>query len=169
MKKIFPIVMFVVLLLGMTVPAARAQFFLMEHPLVGQKAPDFELDDLKAQKQDFAKITAGKNSILFFWTTWCPHCREQLGDLNKKKEQLKAAGIVLTLVDLGEDPSLVKRYLESNKMDFSVLLDQDGMVSEDYKVFGIPTFIFIDKTGTVRGVDNALGEDYLNYFKEGKK
>lgn len=166
MRNFFKVTVLAALLVGMIVPVARAQFFFMEHPLVGKKAPDFELDNMEAQKQSFSKMTANKNAILFFWATWCPHCREQINELSSKKEQLKTDGIVLTLVDLGEDPQLVQSYLEKNKLDFSVLLDTAGTVAEDYKVMGIPTFVFVDKAGTVRGVENGIGDDYPNYFKE---
>lgn len=156
----------VVLLVGFWVVlgTAQAQFFFLESPLVGEKAPAFELKDLRSISQDFTSLSKDKNTILFFWATWCPHCREQLKELDRRMAELKTAGIQLFLVDLGEEKGIVENYLDKSKLDVLVLLDKEGLVSENYKVLGIPTFVFVDKGGVVRTVEHALPENLKASF-----
>ncbi|MBD0364557.1 MAG: TlpA family protein disulfide reductase, partial [Flavisolibacter sp.] len=41
-------------------------------------------------------------------------------------------------------------FIEKNKYNFQVLLDEDSKVIEQYKVEGIPTKFVIDKNGMIR-------------------
>ena len=42
--------------------------------------------------------------------------------------------------------------MEENQYSFPVLLDMDGAVAAKYQVRGIPTTIFVDTEGIIRGM-----------------
>ncbi len=59
------------------------------------------------------------------------------------------------MVDVGEQPVTVRRFLLKQKIDIPVLLDVKGEISEKYHVFGHPVKFLIDRKGRV--VFQALG------------
>ena len=165
MKKfVFRLNLILVLFGGLTfftpTPSARAQFFFMENPLVGQAAPDFTLKTFNGGKVNMTKFRDGKSAIIFFWATWCPHCREALKELNKNRAQIEGKGIQLMLVDVGEEEKEVRRYVERNKIGSTVFLDQESSLADPYGIIGVPTFVFVDSQGIVKAVEHALPENY---------
>ena len=148
----------IVLPLGTT--HASGQLFYMENPNIGQAAPDFTLDTLKMKSVNLTKYRDGKSAIVFFWATWCPHCREALKELNKSASQLEGKGIKLILVDLGESASEVREHLARNNVNFDVFLDKESSLSEPYGIIGVPTFYFLDDKGTVKAVEHSIPDNY---------
>ncbi len=128
--------------------------FGLPSPLVGRPAPDFTLPDLDGERVNFRRWQDGRRAVLFFWATWCPHCREQIRVLADKRDQIERKGVRVLLVDVQESSGRVARFLEGRDLEMEVLLDATGEVSGAYGVVGIPTFVFIDETGTVRDVRN---------------
>ena len=159
MKKLLIIFISVLFILNMVNPVL-AQFFFTENILEKKKAPDFTLDTTRAKAVNLAKYRQNQKTILFFWATWCPHCREQLKELNKIKQDLVNKKIKLILIDLGESEKLVVKHLQKQKMDFEVFLDKDSSVSEKYNLVGVPTFIFINAQGVIQSIDHVLPNDY---------
>lgn len=151
---------FCLLFLSFNVSQASGQFFFFENPLLGESAPDFTLNTLKQQGVNLTAYRAGQPAILFFWATWCPHCREQLTVLHQQSPGLAAKGIRIVLVDLGEPAPQVQSYMQKNDLDFDVFLDEESVVSEAYGVVGIPTFVLVDAKGIVRAVEHEIPDGY---------
>ena len=136
------------------------QFFFMENEAIGKPAPDFTLPTVSGAAISFAQFRGNDKAIILFWATWCPHCRRELGALSQKKEELATKGIKIALVDIGEDEAMVRQYLQKNKVEMTVFLDKDNAVAESYHLVGVPTFLFVDAQGIVRGLEYSLPENY---------
>ncbi|MFA5261679.1 MAG: TlpA disulfide reductase family protein [Candidatus Omnitrophota bacterium] len=139
---------------------AMGQFFFFENPLIGQKAPDFTLNSIYQKNLNLTAVRDGKPVIIFFWATWCPHCRVQLDMIHTNQAALKTKGIQVALVDLGESEKQVQSYMSVNNISMDVFLDEDASVSDAYGVIGIPTFILVNAEGIVRAVEHEIPEDY---------
>ena len=139
---------------------AMGQFFFMENESIGKPARDFTLPTVGGTATSFAQFRGTDKAIIFFWATWCPHCRRELGNLVQKKEEFARKGVKVALVDVGEDAAAVKQYLQKNKVDFTVFLDQETTVAESYNIVGVPMFWLVDKQGVVRDVQYSLPPDY---------
>lgn len=161
MKFIKNIVFFFMLMLFVYNPSfAMGQLTFTENTQEGKKAQDFTLKNLKGDEVNMTKFRDGKKAVLFFWATWCPHCREQLTQLNEQASAIEQKGIKIILVDIGEPAELVREHVFRNKIAFEVLLDENNSVSEEYGIIGVPTFYFINKDGMVNVVEHALPENY---------
>ncbi|PIW62910.1 MAG: hypothetical protein COW13_02325, partial [Candidatus Omnitrophica bacterium CG12_big_fil_rev_8_21_14_0_65_50_5] len=114
---------------------------------------------------NYQTLVKGKNSIIFFWATWCPHCREAMKEFNGRKEEFKSRNVEMVLVDVDEDSQKVASHVKRHNIAFDVLFDRDSAVSEEYGVIGFPTFVFVDKKGIVKDVQHELPEDYEELFK----
>lgn len=166
MKKIIItilLILFVVLILFIMMAKQKgAKFILPKESLIGQSAPVFSLPDLNFKKVNTADFFGKKPVLLFFWTTWCPHCRVAIKNLNKDAPALEAKGVAVLTVDAGESQELVKDYMNKSNYNVAVLMDQDSAVAQSYGVMGVPTFLLIGRDGVVKTFSNSLPEDYEN-------
>ena len=158
--KFIKIIGLILLLNTLNVSQIHAQWLEAQNPGIGQKAKDFTLKTLRAKKINMTKFRAGKSAIIFFWATWCPHCRGQLVELNVKRKEIETKGIKIILVDLGESKEQVRSYIERNKINLEVFLDEDESLSEEYQIEGVPTLVFIDQDGVTKEVKHYLPENY---------
>lgn len=113
-------------------------------------APDFNLQDIHGDTVSLGSYKSKQPVILFFWTTWCPYCRKELKLLNDKHPELKKDGTELLAVNIGEPAYKVDNFIKSYSLTFKVLLDKDTNVAHSYRILGVPTYVLIDKKGTVR-------------------
>ncbi|MCX5703901.1 MAG: TlpA disulfide reductase family protein [Candidatus Omnitrophica bacterium] len=112
-------------------------------------AQDFILKDLN---QNTVILSSYKNKqpvLLFFWTTWCPYCRGELKVLNGIYPELTKEGWEVFAIDVDEPAYRVESFLESYGLIFKVLLDKDAAVMESYGLFGVPTYVLVDKEGYI--------------------
>jgi len=129
-------------------------------------ASDIILKDLNSQAVNLFSYT-GKPAILFFWTTWCPYCRKELNRLNEQYLELLKEGIVPLVVNVGESSSKVKRFFKGYQFKPRVILDQEWHLADKYDLIGVPTYVFLDKTGKVVAKTHNLPADYKSIlFKQ---
>jgi len=122
-------------------------------------APNFKLKDLYNNEYSLSNYKDKQPVVLFFWTTWCPYCRKELGHLNERYLELCKAGFELFAIDVGESAEKVDRAAKSYSLAFKILLDQDTKVAESYEVMGVPTYVLIDKKGRIISKDNFFPEE----------
>lgn len=122
-------------------------------------AEDIILNDLNGKTVNLSSAI-GKPVILFFWTTWCPYCRQEMKILNQMYPQMKKEGITVFAVNIGESAYTVEKFFLSHPVGFKVLLDINGAAADKYNVIGVPTFIFMNKSGCVISDEHTLPVDY---------
>lgn len=132
--------------------------------LQGQPAPDFVLPDTKGGKYQLSTGRNGKSVILFFWATWCPHCRTQIKELQANKAKIEAKGIQMLPINLGENKRQIENYLSQNGVTLRMLMDENNQVGDLYDVLGLPTFVFINQQGNVSGFSHHLPENLDDVF-----
>ena len=139
-------------------------FNIMENKLINEIAPDFTLQDLSGQDISLSDLQ-GKGVIIFFWTTWCPHCRNALPVLSREYQDMLDSDIELLAINIRESKELVESYAQRNSLDFPVLLDWDSEVASTYEVVGVPTIVLVSSEGKIVSVSNSLPEDYRELLK----
>ena len=108
--------------------------------LLGQSAPDIILSNDGGGQVAMRKYFNGQPAILFFWATWCPHCRTQLKEINHNIEEFEQKGIKVILVNVGETKEKVLKYKQQNGIDLMVLLDQQSKAAELYHISRVANF-----------------------------
>ncbi len=144
-------------------------------PLLGQKAPSFELNDLAGGSVNLADHLGKDVIVLDFWATWCPPCVRALPVINQVTSEFADKGVVFYALDQQEDVETVNAFLADRGLNPPVLLDDAGAASDAYGVTGLPTSVIIGKDGTIQvfhvGFAPNLGEiltEELEVLVEGK-
>jgi len=122
-------------------------------------APDFTLNDLHQKNLTLSDYKNKQPVLLFFWTTWCPSCRDELKTLKDKYAQLLKEGLELATINAGESPAKVERFSKDYNFPFRILLDKDYEAAEAFDVLGVPTYILVDKKGYVRLREHSFPRD----------
>ncbi len=136
-----------------------------QSPLVGRKAPDFTLERVNGTSASLSQVIKDKKAIVFFFATWCPHCREQLKAIAGRKADIDRLGVVIVLVNVGESKDTAVKFLKERGITYDTFLDVNSFVSEVYQVAGIPTLVFIGADGKVRYVEYGLPDNYEEILK----
>lgn len=113
-------------------------------PALGSVAPPLEAEPL-----DGAPLPAAHGPrLLFFWTTWCRHCKAALPEVEAFAREQVAPVVAIT----DERREEVEAFLAGRPeaAPLRVALDPRRRSFERYGVSGTPTFVWIDSDGTVR-------------------
>lgn len=129
---------------------------------IKRSAQDFKLKDLDGKEVSLNDLK-GKKIFLNFWATWCPPCRAEMPEIEKLYQETKGSDLVILAVDIDEDRSIVKSFIDQSKYNFKVLLDMDAKVASAYNISSIPSSYFIDKEGNI--VATHLGSMNLSQMK----
>ena len=126
-------------------------------------APAFSLPDLNGGTfvlrdvlQSGRRAAAG-GVVLCFFATWCGPCRKELPILDGLAGELKVKGVEVVIVDLKEDPAVVRRFARALSLDkVTVLSDRDGKAAAQYQVRFLPATFCIGADGRIK--DMIYGE-----------
>ena len=124
------------------------------------KAPAFSLPDIAGRLQQLDSLR-GASTLLCFWTSSSPACREQLRSLAQHRADLGAKQIKLVLLnaDGKGDLGALKTFLQGEKIDFPVLVATEevlGIYNIIYRYLfdhrrdlGLPTSFLLDPMGMI--------------------
>lgn len=121
---------------------------------VGDRAPDFQLQDLEGNEVSLSSLR-GSPILLNFWATWCPPCRLEMPFIQEVYQEWTDKGLVILAIDMGESAATVREFMQNNNYTIPVLLDTRRVVSQKYNVTAIPTTFFIDRNGVIQ--DKLIG------------
>lgn len=117
----------------------------------GNIAPDFTLKDLNGIEVSLNKFR-GKVVLLNFWATWCSPCRGEIPSMVELYKKYKDKGLEIVGVNLDKlGKSGVEKFSLEYKINFPVLLNPSGEVASQYGVVVLPTTIFLDPSGKIKG------------------
>ena len=114
-------------------------------------APDFLLETLGGGTLRLSDLQ-GKAVLINFWATWCQPCRSEVPHLVAAYDRYRQQGLEIVAVNLQEDEGTVAGFVQEFGMQFPVVIDRSGDVADKYRVLGIPTSFFIDRSGVVRSI-----------------
>ena len=119
----------------------------------GDLAPDFEASTIEGERVRLSDFR-GKAVYLNFWASWCTPCRAEMPDIIALLDQYEAEGLVVLAMNAGEAFRAAGGFVEELQMQSltAITLDPSRSVIERYRVFSMPTSVFIDAEGAVTRV-----------------
>jgi peroxiredoxin len=134
---------------------------------IGQLAPDFSGETLDGEPISISDLK-GEIVVVNIFASWCGPCRLEMPHLVNGYSQLKDQGVEFVGLNLRENRGAVSVFKEEYSIDFPLLLDPSGELTNDlYKPIGLPTTWFIDRQGIVQYIyAGAMTEAILLHIVE---
>jgi peroxiredoxin len=123
--------------------------FILPPVEVDQPAPELTLFDLDGKQVSLSDFT-GQVILLNNWATWCPPCREEMPEINAYYEKYKDEGFQVVAVEAGQPEDEVRAFVESQGLEFIVLLDPENQSLITFQHSSLPNSFVIDRRGHLR-------------------
>jgi len=129
-------------------------------PFISDMAP-LEIKLKTASGESFTREDfTGKVTLVNFWASWCGPCVEEIPALNRLREHMKDRPFELISINYAEKPQQIREFLNMVKVDFPILLDEDGSYSAKWNVLVYPATFVIAADGNIAyGVNGAIEWD----------
>lgn len=93
-----------------------------------------------------ASDTASGPTLVAFWTTWCPVCAAEEGNIVSVAKDYRVISVAM---QSGEAATVVK-HLRERGIALPALIDADGRHAMNWGVQGVPTHFVVDGAGNIR-------------------
>lgn len=110
--------------------------------------PAFELTDIDGEIHKLSDYK-GRITIVSFWASWCPPCRREMPSMERAWKQLKQYDVEFLAVNAGEDEETIFLFTADFDLNFPLLRDPDGSVTEAWPVQGLPTTYVLNQQGDI--------------------
>ena len=119
-------------------------------PDLGKSAPDFTLQTPDGKNVNLSDFR-GKKVILNFWATWCGPCQTEIPHFQAIHDQRGNKDTVILAIDFKESLSTVKKFANNKELTFTILLDTEAKVSQQYCIPNVlPYTLFINAEGVIK-------------------
>ncbi|NRB41082.1 MAG: thioredoxin-dependent thiol peroxidase [Pseudomonadales bacterium] len=121
----------------------------MSLPKIGQKAPEFSLENQNGEKVSL-KDYKGKVIVLYFYPkASTPGCTIQAQGIRDHKAEFEALNAVV--LGVSYDPvKRIKNFEVKQELSFELLADEDQAVTDLYGIWQLKQFMGKEKMGVVR-------------------
>jgi peroxiredoxin len=117
----------------------------------GAVAPALSLPraDRPGERIELSRLR-GKIVVLDFWSTTCAPCMSQIKVLDALARRMSSRGVEVVGVSAGgESFDEVAAFLKRRGAPYSIVVDADGIVTDSYRVRGLPTLYIVDREGRI--------------------
>jgi thiol-disulfide isomerase/thioredoxin len=125
---------------------------VQEKVAIGFRAPEITGVDAITGKPVKLSDLRGKPVFVNFWATWCSPCKIEMPAM---EALYREAGGKLQILAVGQTPWETREQLaafaKERGLTFSIVHDA-GEAAERYGIRGVPTSVFIDPDGIIRGL-----------------
>ena len=90
--------------------------------------------------------------VLDFWATWCGPCLMAMPALQEIYNEFEGRGVEILSVNLGENPELIRRFIERKNYTFRVVADRDQAIGKRFGVSAIPVLLVVGAEGRIERI-----------------
>ena len=131
-----------------------------EEVIIGNKAPDFTLEDVTGKPFTLSSLR-GKYVIIDFWGSWCGPCIVGIPKMKSIYEKNKSKLEILGVACREESTDIWRNAVKQHELPWkNVYNDNLSAVNVKYGVEGYPTKIVIDPEGTILIRELGEGDDF---------
>jgi peroxiredoxin len=142
----------------------KERVLLMKTVSVGQKAPDFTMNDVDGNPVTLSSKFGTKLLLVDFWAAWCGPCRNENPNIVKVYNDFHKKGFDVFGVSLDQKKDDWVKAIADDKLTWTHVSDLQywsNSAARLYAVNSIPASFLLDETGTIIG-KNLRGEDLYN-------
>lgn len=133
----------------------QAKFLKIENVV-----PNIVLSDLSGKHIELKNITAEKTLIVFY-ASWCPHCKELLPKLNELKKSRNDMSVEIIAISLDTKKEDWINFVKDNcpsLINVSDLKGWEGNAANDYYIYATPTMFLLDRERKIIGKPMTFNE-----------
>ncbi|RYZ06942.1 MAG: TlpA family protein disulfide reductase [Myxococcales bacterium] len=97
----------------------------------------------------------GKPVLMEVFASWCGACEHAAPMVDEVYREAQKNGVVFVGVSVDNDAAAARRVQQDWPITYPVVVD-DGQVQRGYGVSLLPTFVLIDRDGTVKRVSSGV-------------
>jgi peroxiredoxin len=135
---------------------------------IGEKAPDFTLNDMNGNPVSLSSKTGSKLLLLDFWAGWCAPCRKENPNLVKVYRRFKEQGFEILGVSLDRTREEWVKAVTADSLSWTQVSDLryfNSKVAGLYSVTAIPANFLLDRNGIIIA-KNMRGDELKNVVME---
>ncbi len=121
------------------------------HPTRADPAPNISFRDIQGQPVRPAK-PQGRMTLLNFWGTWCPPCRQEVPELARMDRDYRAKGLDVVGVALDErgGADSLQDWCRQHGVAYRQALASPALLQAFGNIHELPVSILIDRAGRIR-------------------
>ncbi len=117
---------------------------------VGELAPELTGTTLDGERITLSELR-GTTVLLNIFASWCGPCRAEAPHL-AEVDRITGEEVVFIGLNMQENPQAVQEFKDEFGLEFPLILNHDGKLTQVYQPVGLPTSWFIDPQGIIRYV-----------------
>ena len=136
-------------------------------PKKGMELPPFDATTANSQKIS-SPAFAGKVVLLAISTDTCTYCKRAIPRLNSIQGRYGSQGVQVQglIYGPGFGVEKLKRYIENNEIMFPLALATQKTVSDTIGAHSVPTYLLLNKKGTVAGYYRGYSEQNMQEIEK---
>jgi peroxiredoxin len=131
---------------------------------IGKLAPDFEIsttDGRRVRLSDFR----GRPVVINFFALWCTSCLAEMPEIKAELEERGLDTFAVFAINAGETRERALEFVDFLDAPFTYGLDTNLVISDAYRVLGLPASVFIDSQGVIQTIyAGYTGPDRFDIF-----
>jgi peroxiredoxin len=146
----------------------KEQVQVMKAVSVGQKAPDFTMNDVNGKPVALSSKIGAKLLLVDFWAAWCGPCREENPNVVKVYNEFHKKGFDVFGISLDQSKEEWVKAIADDKLSWTHVSDLqrgNNAAAKLYAVNAIPSNFLLDETGTIIA-RNIRGEELYKKVNE---
>lgn len=150
------------------IKSLKERVAIMKAVSVGQKAPDFTLNDVNGNPVALSSKIGPKLLLIDFWAAWCQPCRQENPNVVKVYNEFHKKGFDVVGVSLDHVKDAWVKAIADDKLTWTHVSDLqwwNSAAAKLYAVNSIPANFLLDETGKIIG-KNLRGEALYNKVNE---
>jgi thiol-disulfide isomerase/thioredoxin len=110
---------------------------------IGEEVPQFSMTDIEGREVS-SKDFQGKKTLVTFWSTTCPHCKNMIEELKEWDKQKGLDEPNLIVFSEGEPEAHREIGLKS-----PIVLDEGYKTAEKFGMYGTPSAVMVNERGKI--------------------
>lgn len=97
------------------------------------------------------QATSDTPQLLHFWASWCSVCKFEQSSI----ESLSKSYPVISIAMQSGNATELRQYMQSNKLSFSVVADNNGNIARQFGVRAVPVSFILNKQGRIVFIESG--------------